>query len=213
MPNSDNTYGVHNKKTDIYTRGEGDTTTFSNVDEAKAHLLSPAALTVIDECATQVEWELVSNTGLKMTYAFGTKGTGTEAADDWTAQFGTRSKALHDERKGPFNVSAMTFDHSGAEGSGNGDDSVTVTAASHTFLVGERVAFDSLGGFSGTSEEGNMNEDDCFIIASVSGNDFGVAKTDNRGTKTYTSGGTVQAVDNSWQKNGSTWVSSTDHLF
>ena len=106
MPNSDNQDGVHNKKTDIYSRGDGDSTTFANVDEAKAHLLSAAALTVIDECATQVEWELVSNTGLKITYAFGTKGTDTAADDDWTHLFGTRSKALWDNRKGPFNVSA-----------------------------------------------------------------------------------------------------------
>ncbi len=213
MPNSDNQDGVHNKETVIYSRGDGDSTTFSNVDEAKAHLLSAAALTVIDECATQVEWELVSNTGLKVTYAFGTKGTDTAADDDWTNQFYTRAKTLWDERKGPFNVSAMTFDHSGADGSGLGDDSVTVTAASHTFIAGDRVAFDSLGGFSGTSEEGNMNEDDCHMVASVSGNDFVIASTDNRGTHTYTNGGTAQAVDNDWQRNGATWATNSSHLF
>ena len=213
MPNSDNAHGVHNKKTDIYSRSDQDSTTFSNVDEAKAHLLSAAALTVIDECATQVEWELVSNTGLKMTYAFGTKGTGTAEADDWTNQFATRSKALWDERKGPFNVSAMTFDHSGADGSGEGNDSVTVTATGHTFVAGDRVKFADLGGFSGDRAGGNMNEDAAHIIASVSGNDFVIASTDNKKTHTYTSGGTATAEDNSWQKNGSTWVESTDHLF
>ena len=57
-----------------------------------------------------------------------------------------------------------------------------------------------------------MNEDVCFTIASVSGDDFVLASTDNE-TMSYTSGGTAQALDNSWQKNGSTWVSSTDHLF
>ena len=211
MPNSDNQDGVHNKKTDIYSRSDQDSTTFSNVNEAKAHLLSAAALTVIDECATQVEWELVSNTGLKVTYAFGTKGTGTSEADDWTNQFATRSKALWDERKGPFNVSAMAFDHSG--GTGEGNDSCTVTATGHTFVAGDRVEFADLGGFSGDRAGGNMNEDDCHIIASVSGNNFVIAATDNRGTHTYTSGGTARAVDNSWQKNGSTWVESTDHLF
>ena len=86
MPNSDNQHGVFNKETVIYSRAaENDDATFNNVDEAKAHLLSAAALTVIDECATQVQWELVGNTGLKVTYAFGTKGTGTAEADDWTA--------------------------------------------------------------------------------------------------------------------------------
>ncbi len=134
MPNSDNQDGVHNKITNIYSRSSADSTTFANVDEAKAHLLSAAALTVIDECATQVEWELVSNTGLKITFAFGTKGTDTAADDDWTALYHSRKKAL-ESKKGPFNVSAMTFDHSGADGSGLGDDSVTVTAAGHTFIA------------------------------------------------------------------------------
>jgi len=207
MPNSDNQDGVHNKKTDIYSRADGDSTTFADVAAAKAHLLSTAALTVIDECATQVEWELVSNTGLKMTYAFGTKGTDTDPADDWTNQFATRSKALWDKRKGPFDVSAIAFDHTVA-----GNDKATVTAAGHTFIAGDRIIFDSLGGFSGTSAEGNLNEDVCFTIASVSGDDFVLASTDNE-TMSYTSGGTAQALDNSWQKNGSTWVNSTDHLF
>ena len=95
MPNSDNAHGVFNKETVIYSRSaENDTTTFSNVDEAKAYLLSAAALTVIDECATQVQWELVGNTGFKVTYAFGTKGAGTAEADDWTAQFHSRKKAV-----------------------------------------------------------------------------------------------------------------------
>ena len=207
MPNSDNQDGVHNKKTDIYSRGDGDSTTFANVDEAKAHLLSAAALTVIDECATQVEWELVSNTGLKVTYAFGTKGTGTSEADDWTNQFATRSKALWDERKGPFNVSAITFDHTV-----EGNDKMTVTAPSHTFTTEDTVAFDSVGGFTGTADEGNVNAWVASIITAVNGNDFTVANTENE-SKSYTSGGTVQATNNSWQKNGSTWVNSTDHLF
>ena len=91
MPNSDNAHGVFNKETVIYSRSaENDTTTFSNVDEAKAYLLSAAALTVYDECATQIQWELVGNTGFKVTYAFGTKGAGTAEADDWTAQFHAR---------------------------------------------------------------------------------------------------------------------------
>jgi len=208
MPNSDNQDGVHNKKTDIYSRADGDSTTFADVAAAKAHLLSTAALTVIDECATQVEWELVSNTGLKLTYAFGTKGTGTAEADDWTNQFATRSKALWDERKGPFDVSAIAFDHSDS-----GNDEATVTAAGHTFVAGDRVVFDSLGGFTGSATDGNMNETSSTIIASVSGNDFVTGPTMNLGTLTYTSGGTAQALDNSWQKNGSTWVNSTDHLF
>ena len=205
MPNSDNAHGVYNKITNIYTRGEGDTTTFSNVDEAKTHLLSAEALTVIDECATQVQWEAVSNTGFKVTMAFGTKGAGTAEADDWTAQFHSRKKAL-ESKKGPFNVSAITFDHVG-------NDDATVTAAGHTFVAGDRVVFDSLGGFTGTSGDGNINESSSIAIASVSGDDFVTGPTTNRGTKTYTSGGTATSVDDAWQKNGSTWADSSDHLF
>lgn len=207
MPNSDNQDGVHNKKTDVYSRSDNDSTTFANVDEAKAHLLSAAALTVIDECATQVAWELVSNTGLKVTYAFGTKGTGTAEADDWTNQFAVRSKALWDERKGPFNVSAIAFDHTV-----EGNDKMTVTAPSHTFTTEDTVVFDSVGGFTGTFDEGNVNEFPACKVSSVSGNDFTVDDTTND-TQSYTSGGTVQALYNSWHRNGSTWVNSTDHLF
>ena len=213
MPNSDNQHGVFNKETVIYSRAaENDDATFNNVDEAKAHLLSAAALTVIDECATQVQWELVGNTGLKVTYAFGTKGSGTAEADDWTAQFHSRKKAL-EVRKGPFNVSAISFDHSGADGSNEGNDSATVTAAGHTFIVGDRVVFEGLGGFSGTSQNGNLNEDPGSEVASVSGNNFTIEETDNRGDHTYTSGGTVSAIDDSWQRHGSTWTSSDSHLF
>ena len=204
MPNSDNQDGVHNKITNIYSRSSADSTTFANVDEAKAHMLSAAALTVIDECATQVEWELVSNTGLKVTFAFGTKGTGTAADDDWTALYHSRKKAL-ESKKGPFNVSAVTFDHSA------GSDA-TVTATGHTFIAGDRVVFDSLGGITGTAEEGNINEDACHIVASVSGNDFVTSPTRNE-TMTYTNGGTATAIDDSWQRNGSTWADSSDHLF
>lgn len=213
MPNSDNAHGLFNKETVIYSRSaENDTTTFSNVDEAKAYLLSAAALTVYDECATQIQWELVGNTGFKVTYAFGTKGAGTAEADDWTAQFHSRKKAL-EVKKGPFNVSAISFDHSGADGSGEGNDSATITAAGHTFIVGDRVVFEGLGGFSGTSQNGNLNEDPGSEVASVSGNNFVIEKTDNKKTHTYTSGGTVSSIDDSWQRHGSTWTSSDDHLF
>ena len=212
MPNSDNQDGVHNKKTDIYTRGANDDGgTYSSVDEAKAHLFSAAALTVIDECCTQVQYELVDNKTLKMTYAFGTKGTGTAEADDWTNQFATRSKALWDERRGPFNITAMTFNHAS-----DANDEATVTAPGHTFVAGDRVLFDSVGGFTGTWQEGNINDLPVCKIVSVSGDQFTTEGTQNTsavGPMTYTSGGTVQAADNSWQNHGSTWVESEDHLF
>ena len=36
------------------------------------------------------------NTKLKVTYDFGTKGAGTEAADDWGSQYNSRLTALED---------------------------------------------------------------------------------------------------------------------
>ena len=116
-------------------------------------------------------------------------------------------------KKGPFNVSAVAFDHSGADGSGEGNDSATITATGHTFIVGDRVVFEGLGGFSGTSQNGNLNEDPGSEVASVSGNNFVIEKTDNKKTHTYTSGGTVSSIDDSWQRHGSTWTTSDDHLF
>jgi len=207
MPNSDNAHGVHNKETVIYTKPDGDNTTFADVAAAQSYFLSTAALTVYDECATQIQWALVSNTGLKVTYAFGTKGTDTAEADDWTAQFHARKKALSEEIKGPFNISAIAFDHTEA-----GDDKMTVTAAGHTFVAGETVVFDSVGGFTGTSEEGNINEDPGIKVASVSGNDFVTGATDNE-TMSYTSGGTVQALYHSWNNVGGSWATSDSHLF
>ena len=205
MPNSDNQDGVHNKQTVIFTKPDGDSTTFADVAAAQAYFLTAAALTVYDECATQIQWALVSNTGLKVTYAFGTKGSGTAQADDWTAQFHTRMKALDAEVKGPFNVTAMTFDHSA-------DDEATVTAAGHTFIAGETVVFEGLGGFTGTNAQGNLNNDSPVKIASVSGNNFVTDKTNNT-SQSYTSGGTVKALYSSMMNCGGTWATSDSHLF
>ena len=101
MPNSDNTYGTYNKKTVIITQnGDGSTaptpTVFANVNAAKAHFFTTEALTVMDECCTVLEWALVEgNTGLKQTFAFGTKGNSDIAgADDWAEQYNTRKTAL-----------------------------------------------------------------------------------------------------------------------
>ncbi len=102
MPNSDNKFGTWNKQTKIITQnGDGSSeplpTTFGTVDAAKAHFFTPEALTVMDECCTVLEWALVEgNTGLKTTFAFGTKGSGTAEADDWAAQYNTRKTALVD---------------------------------------------------------------------------------------------------------------------
>ena len=103
MPNSDNTYGTHNKQTKIISQvDDGSTalTTFANVNEAKAFIFTDEALTVMDECCTVLEWALQAdgngdNTQLKTTFAFGTKGDPDIAeADDWAAQYNTRKTTL-----------------------------------------------------------------------------------------------------------------------
>lgn len=205
MPNSDNQDGVHNKETRIFSKVGDDSTTFADVAAAQAYFLSPAALTVFDECATQLQWGLIGNSQLKVTYAFGTKGTGTAESDDWTAQFHSRKDALQKATAGPFNVSAISFDHSA-------NDEATVTAAGHTFVAGDQVTFDSLGGFTGTKAEGNINEEECVIVASVDGNNFTTGPTENH-DKSFTSGGTVSKYLSNWMNRGHTDEASDDHLF
>lgn len=103
MPNSDTTYGTHNKQTKIISQtydGSTALTSFANVDAAKSFYFTDDALTVIDECCTVLEWALVAdergdNTQLKTTFAFGTKGTADiAAADDWAGQYNSRKTAL-----------------------------------------------------------------------------------------------------------------------
>jgi hypothetical protein len=211
MPNSDNQDGVHNKETRIYSQvvgsGGGAEQTFADVAAAQAWFLTSDALTVYDECATQIQWGLVGNNKLKVTYAFGTKGSGTAEADDWTAQFYSRHNALWNAKKGPFNVTAMTFNEGALD-----NDEATVTAAGHNFVVGDKVCFDSLGGFSGTEAEGNMNECVQIPVVAVNGDKFQTDVTDNA-SQSYTSGGTVSKFANNWSKNVCTFATSDDHLF
>lgn len=105
MTNSDNIYGVFNKQTKIISQEPSDDSTaptiFTSVDEAKSHIFTDDALTVINETCTQLEWQLVNDgdgnaTKLKKTFAFGTKGAGTAAADDWAEQYNSRKQALMD---------------------------------------------------------------------------------------------------------------------
>ena len=110
MPNSDTNYGTHNKQTKIfsqidYTVSTGDKvlprTVFANVDAAKTYFFTTEALAIWDECCTNLQWALVadensSNTKLKVTFAFGTKGGNISAADDWAGQYNSRKQALLD---------------------------------------------------------------------------------------------------------------------
>jgi len=117
MPNSDNAYGVYNKQTQILTQtatqaqledaaindgaswGTWTKTNFADVDAAKQYFYTSAALTVFDECCTQLQWSVENDgdgnpTQLKYTMAFGTKGGDISADSDWAGQFNSRKQAL-----------------------------------------------------------------------------------------------------------------------
>ncbi len=102
MTNSDTTFGVHNKQTVILSQiDDGSTalTTFSNTTEAKSHFFTDDALTVIDECSTQLQWGLVNDgngdaTQLKRTFAFGIKEDA--STEQWAEAYNRRMKALQD---------------------------------------------------------------------------------------------------------------------
>ena len=108
MTNSDNAFGVFNKRTQILTQidlsnpyGENPIVTFANVTEAKNHFYTSDAQTVFDECCTQLQWALENDgngdaTKLKYTMAFGTKGGNITEANDWAGQFNSRKQALLD---------------------------------------------------------------------------------------------------------------------
>ena len=100
MPNSDNQFGTFNKRTQILTQVDDGSTAlqnFADVDVAKSWFYTADALTVFDECCTELQWSLVDNQKLKYTMAFGTKGTpGIAKADDWAGQFNSRKTVLID---------------------------------------------------------------------------------------------------------------------
>lgn len=99
MPNSDNEFGTYNKQTVIYSQTGDSPTVFANVDAAKTFFLSTELLTIHNECCTTLQYALKAddngdNTKLKVTFDFGTKGSPSQAADDWAAQFNTRKDAV-----------------------------------------------------------------------------------------------------------------------
>ena len=100
MTNSDNQYGTFNKRTQILTQiNDGSTAlqNFADVDAAKSWFYTANALTVFDECCTELLWSVVDSQKLKYTMTFGTKGTpGIAEADDWAGQFNSRKSALID---------------------------------------------------------------------------------------------------------------------
>jgi hypothetical protein len=105
MTNSDNTFGTFNKRTQILSQvNDGSTvaTAYDDADTAKAAFYTANALTVFDECCTEIQWALVNDslnraTRLKYTMTFGTKGTADiSEADDWAGQFNSRKTTLID---------------------------------------------------------------------------------------------------------------------
>ena len=100
MTNSDNTFGTHNKITHILSQLDDSSTAITNhadVAAAKSFFMTTAALTVFDECCTELQWAVVDNTKLKYTMTFGTKGTSDiNASDDWAGQYVSRITALDD---------------------------------------------------------------------------------------------------------------------
>ena len=68
--------------------------TFADVASAKSYFFTDDALTVMDECCTQLEWALIDSNKLKFTFAFGTKGGNIAAADDWAGQYNSRKSVL-----------------------------------------------------------------------------------------------------------------------
>ena len=112
MTSSETTLGVHNKKTTIYSQPYDGSTAlqeFSDVTEAKAWFFEDATLTVFDECATQLSWEVVNDergdaTCLKQTIAFGIKEDG--SIETWADALNRRMKELQDAsewNKNPYN--------------------------------------------------------------------------------------------------------------
>lgn len=204
MPNSDTAHGIHNKYTIIVTQPADETdVTHSSVADAKAFFFSAAALTVIDECATQEAYELTDgNKGLKMTLGFGTKGTGTAPADDWAEQFKSRKGALEGAEVGPFNISAIAYNQGSYD-----DDEATVTAAGHTFVVGDYVKYADVGG--STELNGYAGRP----VIAVDGNTFVTSASSGKTPTAYTSGGTATKVCNAWAKSPYVETVSSDHLF
>lgn len=100
MPNADNTYGTFNKLTKILSQvDDGSTvlTNFADVEEAKNFFFHSDALTVFDECCTELQWVVVDNQKLKYTMTFGIKeDRNIEEGNDWAEEYRTRLNAFSD---------------------------------------------------------------------------------------------------------------------
>ena len=98
MTNSDNTYGVHNKITWIYTQTDDGSTAleeFADVAAGQTHYHTDAGMAVFNECCTELQWGLVDANTLKVTMAFGVV-TDPDTAG-WGDTFLSRKNALEAE--------------------------------------------------------------------------------------------------------------------
>ena len=209
MTNSDNTFGTFNKITHIAAQpddavGRLCMTTFSNVDDAKAFFFTSEALAVFNECCTELQWALINDargnaTSLKWTAAFGSKGTGTDEADDWSAQMVSRTQALIDAPLKSFTIQGAVQDSTWI---------VTITATGHNFTVGELVDISGVEGMTKLNINGlNVRSVDTNTLTVFPGEGFGLGHN-------YTSGGTISSAGkNKWSNNTSSITTSNDHLF
>ena len=190
MPNSDTRYGVHNKITTIFSQpydGSTALTTFSSVADAKNYFFTTAAQTVIDECATQLQWSVVNDargdaTSLKLTIAFGIVHN---AADEqWGAAYNRRMKALQDAEK------IFTYTISGTPTTVNGNDDAG-QALTYTANFADVYHNGVLKTSGVTKTSGNS-----VVFDSALGN-----------------GDTVVVVSKHWNNNVYEDTNSTDHLF
>jgi hypothetical protein len=213
MTNSDNTFGTFNKITHIAAQpydGSTALTTFADVAAAKAHFFTTDAITIFDETCTELQWAVINDargdaTSLKWTMAFGTKGTDTAEADDWSAQHLTRKQAKIDAPLKSYAISGAVQD---SNGSSEGTWVVTVTATGHDFEVGDMITIAGVQGMT------NLNLAN-IPVKSVATNTFTVLPEEGFGSShTYTSGGTAVSADkNQWANNPISITTDSSHLF
>ena len=123
MPNSDNTFGVFNKTTRIYSIVYVDDQSTvpqsfgGNVETAKSFFFTEDALACWNDNSTQIQWAITDDgNSLKVTNAFGTKGGALDPADDWAGIWSSTKTALQGADNW-IKSSAMTMELDGPKDS------------------------------------------------------------------------------------------------
>jgi hypothetical protein len=100
MTNQDNKFGTHCKRTHVLSQICKEHIIFEDTQSAIDFFYTKDAQAVINECCTELEWQLQTDhngnkTKLKFTMAFGTKGIpGIAPEDDWAGLFNSRKDKL-----------------------------------------------------------------------------------------------------------------------